>query len=80
VTVIKVPEDPEVLRKAGMDAYFFLRYLSMCLKIFFPMALIILPILLPLNVVSGRGTTTLGHTHYNVTGLVGQINVLPIPR
>lgn len=33
------------------------------------MALIILPILIPLNVTSGKGTNTIGHTHYNVTGL-----------
>lgn len=68
-TVFKTEEDPEVLQKAGMDAYFFLRYLSMCLKIFFPMALIILPILIPLNVVDGKSTNFIGGTHYNVTGL-----------
>ncbi|KAF2805149.1 DUF221-domain-containing protein [Mytilinidion resinicola] len=69
VTVFKIEEDPEVLRKAGMDAYFFLRYLSMCLKIFFPMALVIIPILIPLNYVSGKGTRIDGNNHFNVTGL-----------
>lgn len=67
--VFKTPVDPEVLRKAGMDAYFFLRYLRMCLKIFCPMALIIMPILIPLNVADGKSTRTINGTHYNVTGL-----------
>lgn len=58
-----------MLQKAGMDAYFFLRYLSMCLKIFFPMAVFILPILIPLNVSNGKGTDTIAGTSYNVTGL-----------
>ena len=58
-----------VLRKAGMDAYFFLRYLGMCLKIFCPLAFIILPILIPLNAVDGKGTKTIGTTRFNVTGL-----------
>ena len=52
-----------------MDAYFFLRYLTMCLKIFVPMALIILPILIPLNATKGKNTHTIGRSHYNVTGL-----------
>ena len=38
-----------------MDAYFFLRYLRTLLRIFVPLAFIILPILLPLNYVHGRG-------------------------
>lgn len=58
-----------VLRKAGMDAYFFVRYLGMCLKMFCPMALIILPILIPVNYSNGKGTNTIGNTRYNVTGL-----------
>ncbi|KAF2433762.1 DUF221-domain-containing protein [Tothia fuscella] len=68
-TVFKIREDTEVLRKAGMDAYFFLRYLSMCLKIFTPMAIVILPILIPLNYNSGKFTQTIANTPYNVTGL-----------
>lgn len=66
--LLNTPNDL-VLRKAGMDAYFFVRYLGMCLKMFFPMALIILPILIPLNYVDGKGTNTIGETRYNVTGL-----------
>lgn len=41
--------------KGGLDAYFFLRYLRTLLKIFVPAALIIMPILIPLNAVGGRG-------------------------
>src|SRR5690348_175407 len=42
IEVFKIKEDPDVIEKCGMDAYFFLRYLSMCLKIFFPLAILIL--------------------------------------
>jgi hypothetical protein len=68
-TVFKIKEDSEVLAKAGMDAYFFLRFLSMCLKIFTPMAIIIPPILIPLNVKHGKGTNTISGVTYNITGL-----------
>lgn len=68
-TVFKIREDPVVLEKAGMDAYFFLRLLSMFLKIFTPMALIIMPILIPLNVKQGKGTNIINNVQYNVTGL-----------
>nr|POF24041.1 uncharacterized protein rsn1 [Quercus suber]POF24055.1 uncharacterized protein rsn1 [Quercus suber] len=37
------------IQKCGLDAYFFLRYLRMLLKFFFPVALVVLPILLPIN-------------------------------
>ncbi|KAF2672348.1 DUF221-domain-containing protein [Microthyrium microscopicum] len=77
--LFKIPEDPDVLHKAGMDAYFFIRYLSMCLKIFAPMAVIIMPILIPLNVKGGKGTSAIGNYRYNVTGLdtLGWSNVSP---
>ncbi|KUJ15135.1 DUF221-domain-containing protein [Mollisia scopiformis] len=68
-TVFQIKEDPEVLGKAGMDAYFFLRFLSMCLKIFTPMAIIIVPILIPLNVKQGKATNTIAGVTYNITGL-----------
>lgn len=44
------------------------------------MAIIILPILIPLNVVSGKDTSTIAHTHYNVTGLdkLAWSNVSPV--
>ncbi|KAJ9626419.1 hypothetical protein H2203_004051 [Taxawa tesnikishii (nom. ined.)] len=47
--------DSTIIDKCGLDAYFFLRYLRMLLRIFFPLALLILPILLPLNRYSGGG-------------------------
>ena len=39
---------------SGLDAYFFIRYLQALLKIFLPLALIIMLILLPLNVIGGK--------------------------
>jgi hypothetical protein len=41
--------DRELIRVAGVDGYLFLEYLQLLLRIFTPMALIILPILLPIN-------------------------------
>lgn len=41
--------DRELIRIAGVDGYLFLQYLQLLLRIFIPMACIILPILLPLN-------------------------------
>lgn len=67
--VFKTPEQPVIMQKAGMDAYFFLRYLSMCLKIFLPTAFLAIPILLPLNVVDGRSTRLLYGVKNNITGL-----------
>ena len=66
----------DFIQKCGLDAYFFLRYLRTLLKIFVPLAIIILPILIPMNYVHGRGATfavgkySLNQTLYtNVTGL-----------
>ncbi|KAL3480713.1 hypothetical protein BJX99DRAFT_220132 [Aspergillus californicus] len=63
----------EFLQKCGLDAYFFLRYLRMLLKIFIPLALVILPTLLPLNKVGGKDKTYQNGTdsgaQWNVTGL-----------
>ncbi|KAK3619202.1 hypothetical protein LTR56_022637 [Elasticomyces elasticus] len=42
------------IQKCGLDAYFFLRYLRMLLKFFLPVALIVMPIMLPLNRYSGN--------------------------
>jgi hypothetical protein len=47
--------DREVINKCGLDAYFFLRYLQTLLIIFIPAGAVILPILLPLNKLGGRG-------------------------
>lgn len=41
--------DRELVRIAGVDGYLFLQYLQLLLRIFIPMALVILPILLPIN-------------------------------
>ncbi|KAI4672886.1 uncharacterized protein J4E78_001389 [Alternaria triticimaculans] len=41
--------DKELIRVAGVDGYLFLQYLQLLLRIFIPMALIILPVLLPIN-------------------------------
>ncbi|GAB7366499.1 hypothetical protein MBLNU230_g8292t1 [Neophaeotheca triangularis] len=43
----------QFIQKCGLDAYFFMRYLRMMVKIFLPLAVIILPILLPINQYSG---------------------------
>ena len=60
----------EFVHKCGLDAYFFLRYLRTLLKIFVPAALVIIPILIPLNSVSGHGGKWAhGQNHSNVTGL-----------
>ncbi|PGH19019.1 hypothetical protein AJ79_00053 [Helicocarpus griseus UAMH5409] len=62
----------EFIQKCGLDAYFFLRYLRMLLKIFVPLSFIILPVLIPLNKVGGKDTNPVpskNGTRYNVTGL-----------
>jgi len=45
----------DFISKSGLDAYFFLRYLLMLLKIFAMVALVILPILVPINYLGGKG-------------------------
>lgn len=47
--------DREVINKCGLDAYFFLRYLKTLLIIFIPICAIVMPILIPVNYVGGRG-------------------------
>lgn len=47
--------DREIINKCGLDAYFFLRYLQTLLIIFIPLAIVILPVLLPINYIGGRG-------------------------
>ncbi|KAJ5170142.1 uncharacterized protein N7500_002925 [Penicillium coprophilum] len=62
----------EFIQKCGLDAYFFLRYLRMLLKIFVPLGLLILPVLLPINQVGGKGQTYIhgnSGNRYSVTGL-----------
>ncbi|KAI0597867.1 hypothetical protein F4775DRAFT_557786 [Biscogniauxia sp. FL1348] len=69
-------KDREIIKKCGLDSYFFLRYLQTLLVIFIPMALIIIPILVPLNYVNGRsqdfsvnGTNNTDGPNSNITGL-----------
>ncbi|KAI1386377.1 DUF221-domain-containing protein [Hypoxylon trugodes] len=45
--------DREIIKKCGLDAYFFLRYLQTLLVIFIPIAVIVIPILVPVNYVGG---------------------------
>ena len=44
----------DFLQKCGLDAYFFLRYQLLLLKVFVPIAVLILPTLLPLNWTGGN--------------------------
>ena len=41
--------DRELIRVAGVDGFLFIEYLQMLLRIFIPMAIVVLPILLPIN-------------------------------
>ncbi|KAL4807278.1 hypothetical protein BDV18DRAFT_115311 [Aspergillus unguis] len=63
----------EFVQKCGLDAYFFLRYLRMLLKIFLPLGCIILPTLLTVNKAGGKDQTYKNNTgtgaRWNVTGL-----------
>lgn len=66
--------DREIIKKCGLDAYFFLRYLKTLLVIFIPMACVVLPILLPINYVDGKGSnlwtnTTTTNSTDEVVGL-----------
>ena len=65
--------DSVFIRRSGLDAYFFLRFLRTLLKLFIPLALVVLPILIPLNIVSGysgksgvRGLDRLSWTDVNL--------------
>jgi hypothetical protein len=57
-------KDREIIKKCGLDAYFFLRYLQTLLFIFVPIALVVIPILIPINFVGGIGHNVLSNaTH-----------------
>ncbi|RKF72024.1 Uncharacterized protein RSN1 [Golovinomyces cichoracearum] len=49
-------KDREIIQKCGLDAYFFSRYLKTLLVIFIPLAMTLIPILLPINYIGGRGS------------------------
>lgn len=66
--------DAELIQRSGLDSYFFLRYLRMLLKIFIPLAFLLIPVLVPVNYAGGKGTTiidasTNSTARYTVTGL-----------
>lgn len=46
-------KDEEFIEKCGIDAFLFVRYLWMLVKIFFPAMVLILPVLFPLNRIDG---------------------------
>ncbi len=48
-------KDREIIKKCGLDAYFFLRYLQTLLVIFVPITLVVIPILVPINFIGGIG-------------------------
>jgi hypothetical protein len=58
-----------LIQKCGLDAYFFIRYLRMLLKIFAPMLVIIAPILLPLNQKSSRSDPKDGLAKLNIANV-----------
>ena len=65
-----------MIKKCGLDAYFFLRYLQTLLFIFVPLGVVILPVLLPMNYHGGRGASyalefgnSTASKNANVTGL-----------
>jgi calcium permeable stress-gated cation channel len=61
----------DFVQKCGLDAYFFLRYLRTLLKIFVPAALVILPILIPINLVDGRGAQFAHGKNENASNVTG---------
>lgn len=50
--------DDQVIRKCGFDAFLFLRYIRIMLKVFLPITLIVLPVLAPINRLSGSNART----------------------
>ena len=54
ITVFTV-SNAQFVQRCGLDAYMFLRFLRMLLKIFIPLAVVILPILLPINKTGNGG-------------------------
>ena len=74
LSVLTQFRDREIIEKCGLDAYFFLRYLKTLLVIFIPIAVIVIPILIPLNYIDGRSlelfaSAGYGNTSSEVAGL-----------
>ncbi|GIZ46519.1 hypothetical protein CKM354_000964500 [Cercospora kikuchii] len=59
-----------IIQKCGLDAYFFLRFLRMLVKIFFPAAFLILPVLLSVNA-TGSGNNR-GLDKYSISNIGDQ--------
>lgn len=69
--------DREVIQKCGLDAYFFLRYLRTLLVIFVPICCVVVPTLIPLNYIGGRGKNIdPGEKAQNETGTVSGLDTL----
>ena len=67
-------DDREIINKCGLDAYFFLRYLKILLFIFVPICFIVLPTLIPVNLVGGIGhdvASGAGSGRKNTTSVTG---------
>jgi calcium permeable stress-gated cation channel len=60
-------KDRELIEKCGLDAYFFLRYLKTLLVIFIPIATVVIPILLPVNYIGGKGQGLTNNSTDNLT-------------
>ncbi|KAI5367853.1 Putative calcium-dependent channel, 7TM region phosphate [Septoria linicola] len=56
-----------IIQKCGLDAYFFLRFLRMLVKIFVPSAFLLLPILLPVNATGSDGQA--GLDKYSISNI-----------
>jgi hypothetical protein len=50
--------DDLIIQKCGFDAFLFLRYLRMMLRVFLPVTFIVLPVLVPINRLSGNNVRT----------------------
>jgi hypothetical protein len=63
----------DIINNCGLDAFFFLRYLWMLIRIFLPLTLLLIPVLTPMNKIDGKDTNYYngqqGLTQWNVTGL-----------
>ena len=55
-------KDRDIIKKCGLDAYFFLRYLQTLLVIFIPIALVVIPVLVPINYVGGIGQSIVSNS------------------
>lgn len=66
-------KDREIIKKCGLDSYFFLRYLQTLLLIFIPIAVVVIPILVPINYVGGESNnftnSSQGSSKDTITGL-----------